>query len=246
MNTHPPRILVGCPTHELKSDSIEPFLRGIEQLTYTNFDVLLEDNSPTPMYSQRIQEWGNHWMKNHPGQLFEIIHTEKPDDSARQRIVHGRNLLRQRVLSKKYDYFFSLEQDIIPPTDIIETLLSRNQKIVSATYLNRKNIPTGYRIEIMAGYYHNEGEKNKGVFRDYGFNLILPSRLMKVDYTGLGCMLIAREILEKISFRVETNTPHCDDMLFCMDAQKNGYEIYLDTHAWCLHLFNDAFKKTNY
>lgn len=241
-----PHVLVGCPTHELKSDSLEHFLRGLNSLTYENVDVMIEDNSPTPTYAEKIRAAGKEWEKNHSGKTFEVIHTPNPAESARERIVNGRNLIRERVLSGNYDYFLSLEQDLVPPRDVIETLLSRKKDVVSATYLNRKTIANGYRIEIMAGKYFNAEEKAKGVFRDVGFNDILPSQLMEVDYTGVGCVLIARNVLEKIAFRFNADTPHCDDMLFCMDAQRAGYQLFLDSHTWCKHYFNDAFAKTKY
>ncbi len=244
MHEKNPRVLVGCPTHELKSDSFMPFFHGLSELTHDNFDVLIEDNSPTHNYAEKIRAAGKEWEKTHPGRRFEVIHTENSSESARERIVHGRNLIRERVLNGNYDYFLSLEQDLVPPQNVIEKLLAWNVNVVSAVYLNRKKAENGFRIEIMAGKYFNAEEKAKGVFRDVGFNDILPSRLMEVDYTGVGCMLISRKMLEKISFRVNTNTPHFDDMLFCMDAQHAGHKIFLDSHTWCKHYFNDAFLKT--
>lgn len=239
-----PRVLVGCPTHELKSDSLEHYVQGLDTLTYPYYDVLIEDNSPTPDYAQRLQEHAAHWEKKHPGRTFEVLHTQNTTRTARERIVHGRNLIRERVLNGGYDYFLSLEQDLVPPANILERLLAHQKEVVSATYFNRKIVQGQHRIEIMAGYYHDPEEKARGVFRDYGFNLILPSCVMKVDYTGLGCTLISRTALEHISFRVNPETPHYDDMLFCMDLEKRGKEVFLDSGSWCRHYFNDALQKT--
>ena len=68
-------------------------------------------------------------------------------------------------------------------------------------------------------------------------NLIHGNNLLKIDYCGLGCVLIHRKVLEKVKFRYDTNEGVAtDDIFFCIDAREKGFKIYLDTEVKCKHL----------
>jgi polyphosphate kinase len=54
-------------------------------------------------------------------------------------------------------------------------------------------------------------------------------QLMDVLFTGVGCMLIHRKVLEKLEFK--TTETSFDDHAFCKDARKLGYQIWLDTRV---------------
>ena len=64
------------------------------------------------------------------------VNTKRVDytESARDRIVNSRNVLREEAL--KYDYFLSLEIDLEIQPDTITKLLSHNKEIISAYYGN--------------------------------------------------------------------------------------------------------------
>ncbi len=241
------KILIGCPTHELKADSLTAFFEGLNSLTYTNFDVVLEDNSPTPRYSEKLKTIAKEWETTHPGKTFRVMYSGQVSEKARARLVHGRNLIREIVLKEKYDYFLSLEQDVVPPSDIIERLLAQKKEFISGVYWNKETTTEGkQKLAVMAGIYLNEEEKQKKLVRSIGLMQLLPSRVIEVAYTGLGCALISRKLLEKFPFRYDETQRACDDVYFCMDAEALGEKIFLDSSVWCAHHFNDAFKKTPY
>ena len=108
----PPKILVGCPTSHHKAYCLKEYAEAVKSLDYPNYDILLVDNSPDEDYINKIKEHGLSVIKGH---YFE---------GARDRIIASRNILRQKAIDEGYDYFFSLEQDVIPPRDIYS--LSRN------------------------------------------------------------------------------------------------------------------------
>lgn len=243
-----PKILVGCPTHQYKADALKAFFDGLNSLTYSNFDVVLEDNSPTPNYSEKLKQLAKQWEDKHPGHTFRIIYSGETSEKARARLVHGRNLIRDMVLKEGYDYFLSLEQDIVPPIDIIERLLVHQKSFVSGVYWNKELGSSAQqpKLIVMAGTYANQEERSKKLVRAIGLFQLLPSRLIEVAYTGLGCALISRSLLEKIPFRYDEKQLACDDVYFCLDAEIVGEKIYLDSSVWCAHHFNDAFKKSQY
>lgn len=220
-----PRILVGCPTSIHKKYCLKEYVNGIKSLTYKNFDVLIVDNSENNDYYNEIKKElpciKDRWFEN-----------------ARDRIVHSRNLLRKKVLDEGYDYFLSLEQDIIPPKDIIEKLLKHSKKIVSALYF--KTDPNGTLSPLLwikdyigtRKAYLDEVEGNK---------------LIKAEACGVGCILIHKAVLKDIKFRYDKNQEGFDDVFFCKDAIGKGFEIYCDTGIKCKHLIKgmdwDSIKK---
>ena len=175
-------------------------------------------------------------------------------EDVRQRIVDSRNILRDYALKNNYDYFLSLEQDVIPPRDIIPRLLGRNKKIVSGVYFKLYDVlitNTGKRDGIVQ-------KKGKAIMPVlFGFTketdkmyVLRPhevsgSKFFKVRAAGLGCMLIHRDVLEKVKFRKEEGNEAYDDVLFCGDAYDQGFEIFADTSVKSRHLIlkkGDVYK----
>src|SRR3989344_5621889 len=126
--TNHPKVLIGCPTSDFKAYALERYANGLKGLTYNNFDILIVDNSKDDSYLKSIRKLGLNAVKG----LYSEL--------ARQRIVDSRNILREYVLNNGYDYFFSLEQDVIPPRDIIQRLISHKKDIISGLYFTYQNI----------------------------------------------------------------------------------------------------------
>ncbi len=75
-----PKVLVGCPTSDLKGYALERYIEGVKALDYKNFDVLIVDNSKSEEYLKRIKSLGIPVVKG------------PYSDSARQRIIDSRNI----------------------------------------------------------------------------------------------------------------------------------------------------------
>lgn len=107
-----PKILVACPNHECKEYSFERWIARAKSLTYPNYDVLVVDNSPTLDFMKR-------WEGEVP-----MVHIETGDDwPPTRRINRSMEEIRRKFLQGDYDRFFCLESDVIPPPDVIETML---------------------------------------------------------------------------------------------------------------------------
>jgi hypothetical protein len=243
-----PRVLVGCPTHISKNYALKEWVKTVKSLTYSNYDILLVDNSDDNEYMKKIKSTGIRVVK---GPLSK---------STKQRIVDSRNLLREKCLEGNYDFLLSLEQDVIPPLNIIEMLMDKSAPIVAGVYLNifKNNFgkleprPLAYarvsqrEFDILKTDKKYEGTeirkrieegKIKGpddIKAQLSMKEVEKPRLIEVLFTGLGCMLIRKEVLEKIKFRASEAS--FDDYMFCIDAQKEGYPVFLDTTAKCAHL----------
>lgn len=214
-----PKILVGCPASNHKNYALKHYAKCVKALTYNNFDVLLVDNSKNNNYLERIKSLGLPVIKG------------AYNESARQRIVDSRNILRQKVLDEGYDYFFSLEQDVIPPEDVIQRLLKHNKKIITGVYFSYQ---TNNDVTLLVPLLWQRVAKDKVRFMLE--EEISEPRLVEVGACGVGCILIHRDVLEKVKFRFDKNDKGFDDVWFCLDAFNAGFRIFADTAIKCKHL----------
>ncbi len=212
-----PKILIGCPTSEHKAYCFQEYLEGIKALTYPNFDVLLVDNSQDNNYFNKISKL----LPTIKGPFIE---------NARPRIAESRNLLRQKFLEGDYDYFLSLEQDVVPPKDVIERLLAHNKKVISGVYYKKIDFGKGEKISPLV--YKMDVNLN---ITNFTAKELEQPRLIQVGAFGVGCVLIHRDILKNIKFRIFEEGTSFDDMPFCLDCKNNNFDLFVDTSIKCIH-----------
>ena len=238
------KILIGCPTCDKYAYCINTWIQRVKEIIEFSrkqnpdhqIDYLLVDNSETDNFYISLKQ-----------KRINVIKSPYFDD-LKKTLTDSRNMLRGKVLKERYDYFLSLEQDVIPEEDIIEKLLRHDKKIVSAYY--------GYHVGLKVQDKETNEIKNVTIetpiiylqdgeeIRKALPNEILDKGLIKVGGFGVGCVLINREVLEKIKFRYEKEKASFDDLLFCFDAKKLGYDLFLDSDAKAdhLHLANSMFR----
>ena len=217
-----PKVLVGCPTSFHKEYALKKYAEAVKSLSYDNYDVLLVDNSPDNSYFDKIKSLGLNVIK---GPYFE---------GAIKRIITSRNILKKYALDNNYNYLFSLEQDVIPNKDVLTKLVSHNKKIVSGIYFIH-NIVNNQRILIPQAFIElNTKTNNLPDMRWLTEEEFLSNKLIKIVSCGMGCVLIHKNILNKIEFRSENNV--FDDRFFGIDLYKKNIPMYCDTSVKCKHL----------
>lgn len=252
-----PKVLIGSPISDYHSYCTLQYLQGLKKLTYKDIDILLVDNSEKEDFYNKLKKLTN----------VKIIRAFNDIKDIKEKIVKSRNLILEYCLEKGYDYFFSLEQDVIPPKNVIERLLKCNKEIVSGVYFSEFETSQGkisspllYRLPTIEeeNYIKENFEKVKKNFDDktikyleannYSIkDLEIPmteeevsfNYFMEVKMCGLGCLMIHKDVLNKVRFRIKPDDKAFDDYFFCMDARKNGFHIYADTSVKCLHLIKD-------
>ena len=225
------KILVSCPTADPYRYCTQEWIDTVKSLSYKNIDILLVDNSSS-------KDYFNEFSKQVP-----MIKTDRIEN-LRELIARDRNLIREKVLKENYDYFLSLEIDVIPPKDIIEKLLSHKKEIISGVYYKDYDVnitKAGKLVKkaktILPVLWKSVDEENVTQLTS---KEVEDSKLIEVAISGLGCLLIHRSVLEKIKFRVNLKeSTACDDVWFCHDAIKQGFKIYADTSVKCRHLLKD-------
>ena len=234
MNEHKePKVLVGAPTAAPYAYCLAAWASRVKELTYKNYTALLVDNSETIPYHETIEQQG----------IPAVKYPEFIKDS-RARLPASRNLLRKKVLEEGYDYFLSLEQDVIPPVDVIEKLIRHQKPIVSGVY---------YKPYALTYYHQGKVVKSVKKVTPLLFGLIEgvqtrmqflsaedveEEKLIAIRFCGLGCVLIHRSVLEKIQFRSDKSIDCHDDLWFCNDAIEHKFPIVADTSVKCQHVIS--------
>ena len=221
-----PKILVGSPVTSLKKYSIPDYIKALNSLTYKNKELLVLDNSPEGRgLSAEFRNSGINYIKTeHAGNV-------------RKMLARDRNFFREKALNEGFDYWLSIEQDIIPPQDVAERLLeNRSAKIVSGAYFNFSHEKEDKILKPDMFCPINPKDKGTGITRRLMFDDLWPSRPIKVFVTGIGCLIIQRDVLEKIKFRFNPKIKAYDDLWFCRDAFKLGFEVLVDSRVSCKHM----------
>lgn len=113
-----------------------------------------------------------------------------------------------------FDYLFWMDSDMIFPRDTLLRLLAHGKDIVGANYRVRTP-PYGY-----AGRYLN-GDESK---------LLVPG-LHEMEHLPTGLLLTKFDIYRKMSypwFKPGTHHEARDDVYFCHEARKLGYQLWCD------------------
>lgn len=228
-----PKILVACPTYEGKDYIINQWVDAVRNIDYPNFEWLIVDNSVGTSYTRKLRERG-----------FKVVHVPRGGNS-RQALCNAQNYIRKKVLDEGFDYWLSLESDLLPPKDIIWRLLPHQKSVVGVIYYlgawDDPKIPKPaclFTLDMKDG--HQMGTR---MLHPSESAKMLNTGLQKVHGVGLGCTLIKRSILERYGFWTDTrfDNKH-SDVYFYMDLHNAGIPIYVDTDITVPHFASDWTK----
>ena len=223
----PGKILVGCPTCDLYEYVLEDYAHTVRNLQGPAYDIVLADNSKTDDFLQKLQQKG-----------FTALKVPW-HESAKERITRSRNALRKMVLDGKYEWFFSVEMDVMVPQDALERLLKRNEKLIGGLYYTRQSEKGKIKMLPIPECFVQE--KKWDQLRFPTPEELKSKNPIPVAHVGLGCVLIHRSVLEKIEFRYKKTKDGeggFDDVWFGFDAWRNGFNVMLDPTIKCEHLID--------
>jgi hypothetical protein len=149
---------------------------------------------------------------------------------------HVRNGLVRIFLAGDWTHLFFLDSDVEPPLDCIERLLALNAPLAGGCY--PLFMQQGLRWALL----------NADSDRLYRLLEWLPSldKPFEVDAGGAGCLLIRREVFDKVKwpwfkwFEHEDGTQESEDVFFFRKANAADLRVIIDPQIICNH-----FKKIN-
>jgi hypothetical protein len=249
-----PKVLVGCPTSKHKAYCLNDYAEAVKRLDYPNYDILLVDNSETDDYMKKIHD-------------MELPVIKGPyDKDPMKRIVDSRNLLVKMAINGKYDYFLSLEQDVIPPRTIIKDLLAADKEVITGVYCKPWVSATGKTsvvVPLIWDYFSEQDhvylKKNIEAVRQTNPKLhkILSSsddyqELRKRIRKPITLGQVQKEEIRRVKaagvgcmliktsvlskIPFRVNPEGFDDMTFCQDLEEQHIPLFVNTAVKCDHL----------
>lgn len=215
-----PKVLIGAPTYKGKDYALRDFAFSLKSIVYDNADILYVDNTVNGDISEIMNECG-----------INTIKLSNPHKLVSKRMSQSNNVIRKKVLDEGYEYYLSLETDMIVPETIIYELLATRKKLIGCLY----NIYGG-ALRTKCAFLADASITGRFT---YATAPLLDSQPLnrpahRVEQCGLGCTLIHRSILEKIEFRSSMSTT--PDSHFFRDCIANDIQPYLYTDAVCFHM----------
>jgi hypothetical protein len=163
---------------------------------------------------------------------YDVIWPESPIrqplDAARNR--HVKKFME--ISNSPDDRLLFIDDDIVPPLDVVERLAGHDKDIVGATCFVMKSLEGKYFPYPVALKYN---EENKFVVH-YG------KGLERINGTGGGCIMIKRKVFEQMNRPYEYKYyPNGElelvaDFVFCQKAEALGFELWYDFDCICDHI----------
>jgi hypothetical protein len=180
------------------------------------------------VFKKAIKSWFNLDRTGLDIDYFFTWGEEKNRAEYRAEIARKMNKAREVFLKGDYQWFFNVESDIVLPSHALVRLLSHKLPLLSGLYRYRKTTnpdqPFFPRILDVEGPQDSDDrpiEEGKDFqYGDLVYNTLIP----------FGCLLLNREVVEKIPFKDDI------DVDFSKDAQEAGYKLITDTGVLCQHL----------
>lgn len=145
-----------------------------------------------------------------------------------RRVALFRNMTIEYAHLGGFDYWFSVDTDIVLHPMTLKALLDANKDIVSEIFWSRD--PGGY--EWCNAWMRDRYSGTEPQFKTPG--------LYQVGMTG-ACTLVKRKVLEAgVNYDFLPNlTIWGEDRHFCIRAAANRFEMWVDTHYPATHLFTE-------
>ena len=147
----------------------------------------------------------------------------------------ARNELVEKALLDDPDYLWFIDSDMIIPPGALDALIKSDKDIVSALYYQRK--PPFRPVVCMM---------KDGKYRM--LDMVKLNSIFEVDIVGFGCVLVRKGVVEKmkssnhgIYFDFKNKGGDVteqlnEDMVFCENARKLGFKVFLDSRVICKHI----------
>lgn len=155
------------------------------------------------------------WLMRQKAAIF--MPQAKPHD-------HCRNIIVNEFLKTDCEWLLMVDSDVVPPMNVLD-MIDNNVPVCSAyvcTFSNGELVPVGM-TKTENGYCHNFDKTEKG--------------LNKVDAVGTGCILIRRDVFDKLG-KPYFKFVYEDGLLINgedFDFSERVGEVYFDTRYVCKH-----------
>lgn len=227
-----PEIVLGLAFHDETGHCCSLFLDAVQKLEYPRDKLgIVIAESYVKMPVQPVIEFFAHYP------YLKVMYTPPLEECVEGKLgshlIAIETIRREALKCPNMTHMLSLEIDNPPTANLLKRLLEINTEktpITCGWYMGRfRRKPFIYRLRNIEDPYDVDPENSE-------MNLVKKGGVVEIDYTGLGCILIRRNVLEKIPFQRRPNCPAGDDSITCIEYRKAGFKILCDTGLGVPHL----------
>lgn len=150
----------------------------------------------------------------------------------RVQIANARTMLAEQAIKEGFSHILYIDDDMTPPPNLIQRLLSHKKDIVGALAFLRLPpfSPVFFRLEQHPEILNYEAMLD---YRDH----VNSKGLVKVDGVGFGACLIRTKVFPKIMKPwFWYGDQYGEDLFFCNKAMEAGFDIWGDANCEVGHL----------
>jgi len=231
MNNNFPLILIGSPTSANKAYCDDLWVKNALETDYPKdrYKVVLYDNT------QDNGEYCASLNDRYKSDNFECIRSNtKFCRGLKSLLAKGHNDIRDYAIKHEYDFLLHLESDVFPEPNFLQELLFHDKPVVGAIY--HRDEGKGRRLMIQKQVFAGPGNVLMQNFDPEDAVYFIDGTLKSVGHAGLGCVLIRKDVLEKIPFRYEEKIHAYPDSFWSEDLYRRGIKYFVDTKLICTHL----------
>jgi GT2 family glycosyltransferase len=152
---------------------------------------------------------------------------------------NARNKAVKDFLEDYFDYFFHVDDDIVPPPNVLDVLLAADKDVIAPLCFTIKRDDEGILFPMVVA--HRYDATVNGEYRPY-----IPETdtggIHETDVVTGGCHLVKREVMEKLerpyyfTYHKNGTVIYSEDFVFSQQCQKLGYKLYTHYGLHCKHI----------
>lgn len=150
---------------------------------------------------------------------------------ANRNITAKYNAARELALAGGFDALLTIEADMLVPPDALERLSQVDADVAYGLYVSRH----GRHPWLTLSRVTEEVQGSQGMGETWQERSAMWDQVVETAGVGLGCTLIRRPVLERITFRCEDQYI-ANDWYFSIDVQAQGFTQMHDCGVRCGHI----------
>ena len=221
MQQHFPRIAIIIVNWNRREDTLS-CLESLARMTYPEYRIILVDNGSTDGSAEAVR-----------ARFPQIQVIELPEN---RRFAGGNNVGLRDVLEKGDDFALLLNNDTAVEPHFLDHLVAAAQRDVSIALIGPKILY--YDRSNVIWFAGGVLKPTWGYVRHFGLRQVDDGRFdqsREVSFLTGCCLLIRRQVLEKVGLLDESFYLYSEDADYCLRASRAGYKLVFEPAAKIYH-----------
>lgn len=171
------------------------------------------------------------------GAISLLLQRDNPYGDGPTNHLHQYRRARDLFLAGTYDAVMVIESDIVPPADALRRLADLDADVAYGCYMFRP----GNVVNVLQRYPQPARNVGESLSCHPGlWDSAKKQGVIECSGSGLGCILIRRNVIESVPFEMEPGAVGFFDYYWTEQVYRAGYSMKADTALTCQHIDTDG------